>query len=251
MQNSSPRLLVSVQNASEAKVAAHAEACLIDLKNPQMGSLGRMEKMQAVECLREVRRISKSIPVSAALGELADGIGSLPEWKEFLSDSGLAFLKLGLARMRQDPDWMSRWTGFRDAVTPIKTKSGEAGENRAGWIAVAYADEQVAEAPPVDEVVAAAIATHCAGVLIDTFDKSGGGLLDHMTSATLNRIVRQIQRAGLLAVLAGKVRWDDLPTLKEIGPDVIAVRSLVCRDEDRRQEICSDAIERVKQILAS
>lgn len=239
------QLLVSVQNAAESRVAAEAGVGLIDLKNPSAGSLGRMDHLAIGECLREVRAVSAKARVSAALGELTEVEEGLLSGRAFLPESGLAYLKLGLSGMGSVSDWVSRWVRFREAVVP----SGS-GSSPPGWIAVAYADRRRAEAPQIEDVVSAAISTGCAGLLIDTFDKSGGGVLDYLDQERLLGVVRQVQEAGLLAVLAGKVGWNDLPTLKEIAPDIIAVRSLVCRDGDRRREIDVAAIHLLRERLA-
>lgn len=240
------QLLVSVQNAAEFRTVAQAGVRFIDLKNPDAGSLGRMERVKALGCLGGIRTTPSGAKVSAALGELAEEGEGLPDWRSFLPESGLAYLKLGLSRMRKVPDWVSRWVRFREAFVPPGSES-----NSPGWIAVAYADDRRADAPPVDDVVSAAISTGCAGLLIDTFDKTGGGFLDYLDRERLFKVVQQVQEAGLLAVLAGKVTWSDLPILKEIAPDIIAVRSLVCRDGDRRREIDADAIHKLLTRLVS
>src|SRR5262249_25687655 len=75
-----------VRSAEEAEIALWGGAALIDVKEPMHGSLGQATP----EVIAEVaRRVAGRRPVSAALGELTDFRGPIPE--------ALTFVKWGLS----------------------------------------------------------------------------------------------------------------------------------------------------------
>ena len=115
--------------------------------------------------------------------------------------------------------------------------------------AVAYADAEHCGAPELDLVVAAAIETGCAGVLIDTWDKTAGGLRDHVSMDQLESVRERTAAAGLLLALAGKVSLEDLPEVTRVQPDLVAVRSAACRDGRRDLEVEADRVRELADRL--
>src|SRR6516162_9005987 len=93
-----PRLLVSVRNATEAEAALAGGAHLIDVKEPARGPLGRADEATIAAV---VRRVAGRRPVSAAMGELAPnaGPGAPP---------GLAYVKWGLAGRACNAGWQEQ-----------------------------------------------------------------------------------------------------------------------------------------------
>ncbi len=164
-----------------------------------------------------VMQTTSKIPCSVALGELLE----LPKIAPSLPDA-VRWLKMGLSGCRHHPDWRERWSRARETIRP-----------HAAWIAVAYVDADAAGAPSIGKVLDAAIETRCSGLLLDTFSKTSGTLLDAVSLDELHKVTRTAQAAGLLVALAGRLRRCDLPTVLAVNPDVVAVRSAVCRGENR------------------
>src|SRR5262249_46962883 len=164
------KLLVSVRSATEAETALATGADLIDIKEPKRGSLGRADADIITSVLRAVdgRR-----PVSAALGELRDL--SIPAGSESDDPVGvavasgskgaLAFVKFGLAGCLSHLDWRGE---LEIIATEMQQPSGPA------LVAVAYADWELAQSPPVREVLEFAGRRPGGGLLIDTSDKADG-----------------------------------------------------------------------------
>ena len=79
------QLLVSVTDAGEARAALAGGADVIDAKNPRRGSLGAVTP-------RTLRAICAAVngrrPVSAALGDAADGPGIARAARAAISRSG-------------------------------------------------------------------------------------------------------------------------------------------------------------------
>jgi uncharacterized protein (UPF0264 family) len=227
------RLLVSVRDANEARLALAAGADLIDVKEPARGSLGRADDEAITAVLHEV---AACVPVSAALGELRDWPGDLV--RESTLDDALRFAKLGLAGCASLPDWPARWANALRSVAPRRT------------VAVIYADWQVAEAPSPHAVLAHARRHGCGAVLVDTFDKRAGGLLDHWRIAEVRDAINHAQSAGMLAVIAGSLDGRSIPQILSLSPDYVAVRGAVCRG-GRTGPLDGRSIEELRSLVVA
>lgn len=204
------RLLVSVRSAAEAAAALRGGAAIVDIKEPRHGSLGAADPQVWQAVLQEV---AGRAPVSAALGELAepDLVGRLPR------THGLQFVKIGLAGM-QGRDWRRLW---REAIEQTPSSVAQ--------VAVCYADARQANAPPWQEVLEEAAQNGCRAVLVDTFDKAGGDLFDHLPVTELHSIAAVACSARMPFVLAGALGLARLPLVRAVAPDYLAVRGAVCR----------------------
>lgn len=237
VETSSPRLLISVRNLEEARIARVAGVDLIDLKEPYRGSLGMVEMTIAEQIATEM----PDAQLSLALGELTD-------WNELRDipriPLSFRYLKLGLAQQSENPRWRQDWRELRQSVNECSGKS-------FGWIAVVYADADAARSPAPAEIIEAARETQCAGVLFDTWTKTSGSLADHLPIDSLESYIKAIQSAGMLAALAGSVREAHLPLLLPLGADLIAVRGAVCSANDRTAGVEAEAMVRFKRLLNS
>ena len=203
-------LLVSVRSAAEAEIALAGGADLIDIKEPSRGALGPADP----QVWDEVRRVvGDRAPVSAALGELlASGTEQLAR-----QCAGLAYAKIGLAGCHHRPDWILRW---RDAARAVPRGTAA--------VPVAYADWTAAGAPSPRVAVALAQWTTSRLALIDTFDKSAGGLLDHLTRQYLEELAVEARDVGVELVLAGSLDRAAIESLRELTPRYFGVRGAAC-----------------------
>ena len=221
-------LLVSVRSVDEARAALAGGAAVIDVKEPDRGPLGCAD----FEVCRAVRRaVPPGVPVSIALGELrewqAPGRSSPapgPPSPDLFA--GIAYRKLGLAGA--GPDWVEAWADLRRAWGP-----------GASWVAVAYADWARADAPHPDSVLDAALAaTDCAGVLVDTWDKTRPNPID----ASWGPWVARARRGGRRVALAGGLDAAAIARLAPLRPDLFAVRGAACRHGDRLAAVDPDRV---------
>jgi uncharacterized protein (UPF0264 family) len=214
-------LLVSVRSVQEAQAALAGGAAVIDIKEPDRGPLGQADP----RVWREVRAVvPAAVPVSVALGELHEwrrGGRRPPTAEEF---TGLAYRKLGLAGA--GPGWERDWADLRREWGP-----GPA------WIAVVYADWTRARAPHPAAIREAALAADdCAGILIDTWDKSRPGR--PAVDATWAPWVAEMRRGRpLLLALAGSLDEVAIARLAPLAPELFAVRGAACTGGDRRAAI--------------
>ena len=203
-------LLVSVRSGEEAITALGGGAQVIDIKEPSRGSLGAADPSVWQEVCR---RVGTSCTISAALGELvqdhpAERIGDL---------AGIRLVKIGLATCCELSDWPVRWRQVLDRL-PSDVQA----------VAVAYADHVRAASPDPQQVLSRALDYRCGTLLIDTFDKTSGGLFDVLPSHRLEQII-QVARAGSLQiVLAGSLDEESIQQALSFAPDLIAVRGAAC-----------------------
>lgn len=230
-----PRLLVSIRNLAEASIAIEGGCDILDLKEPSRGSLGMVEPKIAEEAVSGIG----NKPVSVAMGELSDWQNSetIP-----LVPSGATFCKLGLSGQALNSHWKQDWQNFRDRVDRVS-----AGSHR--WIAVVYADYQIADSPAPDEILEVAASTDCAGVLFDTFSKAKGNLFDCVSQDELLNWAKQIRSNQLLFAVAGSLRIVHVPQILPLQPDIVAVRGAVCIDRLRTSGIEAVRVRKLKQVL--
>ena len=212
---------MSVRSADEARAALAGGATVIDIKEPDRGPLGRAD----FEIWGAVRRaLPPTTLVSVALGELRewDGVeGPGPE-----PFAGLAYRKIGLSGA--GPAWVERWADLR-------RRWGQG----PPWVSVAYADWERAEAPHPNHVLDIALrAADCAGILVDTWDKSRPSPVDHSWHSWFARA----RDGGRLIALAGGLDAPALARLAPLGPDLFAVRGAACLGGGRRAPIDLDRV---------
>ncbi|TWU07042.1 hypothetical protein CA54_54470 [Symmachiella macrocystis] len=233
-----PQLLVSVRNEIEAEAALQGGCDILDIKEPARGSLG-MADIEAISAVADViQQQQVDVEVSTALGETTDWYAAAPP----ALPAGISYAKLGTAGLRPDLDWQQRWTGVR--------RQFELAANRnISWIAVAYIDWELADSPPPLEIVAAAAEAGCAGVLFDTFAKTGRGLFDWLSKPQLRALVNDIHSADQLVAVAGQIAAENVPTLIDFAPDIIAIRSAACAEGQRTNAIHAEAIRYFKTAM--
>lgn len=215
-------LLVSVRDRSEALDALEAGADVIDFKEPRHGSLGAVDAATLYEA---ATAIAGRVPLSAALGELLDA-PHYPEEPLIDLPVGIMWAKFGLAGCATRPEWGAllrrRFAALRRGVSGV---------------AVAYADWRRANAPAPDEVLACAVDAGCRAVLVDTWHKATGSLVDLWTRDECAAFISRIHDAGLLAVVGGSLSAPSIEYLMPTQPDYFAVRGAVCVANDETAAI--------------
>jgi uncharacterized protein (UPF0264 family) len=232
------KLLVSVANAREARVAVQGGVDIVDVKNPAEGALGA----PAPGMIARVRdTVPPEHPVSAAIGDLPNLPGSAALAALGAARSGAAYVKVGL------------WgTSTEEQAVAVLRAVREALDGDATVIAGAYADAERVPSPPLPPgaVVAAARRAKVGGCLVDTAVKDGRGLFEWLTPDALAALVAEGHAAKLEIALAGALRAEDLPTVRATGADIAGVRSAACRDGRRTAPLDAARIGRLQAMCA-
>lgn len=233
-------LLISIVNEEQARLVAESGAGWVDLKDPRRGPLGAADQDQQRAVLRalsgwpEIRR-------SVALGEISELAAGEP-WPQPLA--GFQFAKLGTAGVgaAESPgraasaEWSTRWLAWYHALPP-----GCCG------VLVAYADASTCQGLSLETALDFAAAHGLPYLLVDTFDKSAGGLAAILgRTGRWSQVSNWIERAreqGTRIVWAGQLTRGDAQALADWQADVVGIRSAVCRPNpqghvDRAGELC-------------
>lgn len=216
-------LLVSVRSVREADIALAHGADIVDVKEPQRGSLGRADDRVLLAVQRQA---AGRAVVSAAFGELQESPEPPP--RQFV---GLIKVGLSATDSQQIKDWF-RKCPFRQRVVPV-----------------AYADWQRAGGPPPQAVLELACSIKVPGVLLDTWHKDGSRLLDWLTMSCLKKLRRDADQMGLFLAFAGSLRLSDVPRLLELKPDILGFRGAACQGADRTQTLNPLAVARLAEAV--
>jgi len=164
-------------------------------------------------------------------------VGDLPMSAEVIADAiratsanGVDFVKIGLFGPCTHAD--------------ILKSLAAAGRTGIRVIAVLFIDQY----PPL-HLLDPLRAAGCAGVMLDTADKTSGGLFHHLNMETLAAFVRRGKELGLLTGLAGSLQLTDIPLLSALAPDYLGFRTALCQGGRRTSRLSATAIQRLRTKL--
>jgi len=229
-------LLISARSLQESKLIIAAGGKWLDLKEPSLGSLGR----PSLELIFEVLEldIPESIQISIAGGELKNWTLELDATLAATLPAR-AYLKVALS------DCIGTdWLGIAKRISLALVR-------RSQLILVHYADALNANAPSWDEVIESASSLGGKYVLIDTYRKETGGLLDHYSMERLGEMIESAKARKLGVALAGSLKLDQLQSLSNLQPGWIGVRGAICKKTNRTGDLCPDRLAQALAIFSS
>ena len=202
------RLLVSVRDAAEARIALRAGAALIDAKDPERGALGALPAPTVREIVRAIdgRAVTSAVAGDGTGVDLAGAVGAMAY---------------------AGPRWIKIAVGAASDTALAEAAAAAPGR----LIGVAFAEDSFCTTGLPSRLAAAGFS----GAMIDTRGKHGVGLRDFLSVATLAAFVAGCRAHGLMSGLAGSLRLADIPALARLGPDYLGFRGGLCRGGDRRQ----------------
>jgi uncharacterized protein (UPF0264 family) len=231
-------LLVSPRNIDEALEVIKSKADIVDCKNPLEGSLGAnhpgmIRDMKNLVVEKSNKLLSATIgdfphlPCSAALAALGAAY------------SGADIIKVGIMGSKNLDEAVSL---MKSVVNAVKDYN-----KRILVVAAGYADQKRLNTSPdpllIPDIAAKA---NCDIAMIDTAIKDGKGLFDFLNVESLIDFKNKAKKNNLTVALAGNLKLKDIKIIKEIGPDIIGVRSIVCTNNDRNNgEIREYLIEKL------
>lgn len=247
-----PRLLVSVRNPAEAEAALAGGCDLLDIKEPAHGALGMAAPATIAAIVVRIRSLHSSVPVSVALGEVAEweGMQTVPRLPAQIEYLKLGTAGLGTAGLGAEAGWAPRLVEVMHRFARGERETASDGKCASvKWITVGYADWEIARAPSPEEVIEGARECGSAGILIDTFSKKHGRLFDWLSIERLESLAALARRDGLEFALAGRLQISDLPRLALVGPDITGIRTAACRTGIRTGEVDVAAVRRFREAL--
>lgn len=233
------QLLVSIRNRNEITPALQGGCEILDLKDPFSGALGMVDAPTLLSISEAFLNQPVDIPLSMALGELIEwqGKGTFPS-----IPAEITYLKMGLSQTAGQHNWYARWLNLTKRIE-------EKNNTPFRWIAVAYADWKQANAISPQEVLAAAIESQCAGLLVDTYSKQGQSLLDSLSLDELGKLIEQARSHKLKIALAGSINLENLAALSDVSPDIIGIRGAACTGNQRTSGVQEQAVRNFRKQL--
>jgi len=221
----SVKILASVRDGAEAGLALAAGAHVIDLKEPSSGALGAVpiDMVRAV-----VKQIDGHALVSATIGDHALVPDIILEACTAWSATGVDFIKIGI--------FPGDLPGTLKVLAPLIAAGIKI-------IAVVFADGQIMWQQVLTPVAEAGFA----GIMLDTGDKTNGGLLTHLPVSVCGAFVKAARDHNLICGLAGSLTLKDIPILAPLGPDYLGFRGALC--DGGRSGTLSEA--RVRSVIST
>lgn len=234
------KLLVSVISPEEIGSCISGKADIIDVKNPQEGSLGG----HSPKIVNEIRGlVPENILLSAAIGDIKNKPGLIAQAACGLAHCKVNYIKFGLY------DSFS----LEQAIYLVKTTVDAVKSiNPAIKIVVCgYADAANHNIILPEAIPTVGIKGNADVVMLDTLTKEPNkGLFDYLNIEALERFQKEAAAGGLETALAGKLTMQDLATLKQKDLcDIAGVRTLVCEAGRRTANININKITQAMDLI--
>jgi len=227
------KLLVSVTDEKEAMEALKgADDIIIDVKNPNEGSLG-------ANFPHIIAKINKIVPngieISAAIGDMPNLPGTASLAALGTAMCGVDYVKVGLRGLKTK----------REAIYLMKNvvKTIKEFDKSIKVVVAGYGD--YTRAKTLDPMVIPEVAYEAGAdmAMIDTAIKDGKKLLNFLEVSYLKNFVKKAHKMSLMTALAGSLEKEDVGKIYKTGADVFGVRGAVCNSGDRvRGELKSNLV---------
>ena len=255
------KFLASVTTAAEARIAVAGGADIIDCKDPSEGALGALP----AQTVRDIRdSVGDACPVSATIGDLAGPVDAVVGAARAMAATGVDYVKVGffprsdakavIAALgaafpspvrRGARGRLSVTNGVITAAVPEMAAPGTAEPRTTSRLIGLLLADQEPDFGLIDEMARAGFA----GVMLDTAEKTTGGLVQVIPRYRLSLFVREVRRCGLMAGLAGALRLPHIGVLTSLSPDVLGFRGALCRGADRTSALDARAVAAVRQAI--
>jgi (5-formylfuran-3-yl)methyl phosphate synthase len=217
-------MLASVADADEAETADRHGVDIIDVKDVRTAGSADLALVRTI-----IDAVAGRRPVSAVIAEPELEPEAILRMAVAIADSGASYIKVGLYSQSK----------ARDCINALRPLAA-----RCKLIGLMFADHGADES--LIELMAQ---SRFSGVMIDTFDKDGGRLMDHFDIAAVGRFVDAVRSYGLMAGLAGSLEPPDIPRLLLAAPDVLGFRRALCTNQDRASRISPHALDIVRGLI--
>ncbi len=218
--------LASVKSLKEARIAFHAGADVVDLKDPTNGVLGAV----SLSTLREVARFI------AGRSLVSTTVGDLPSDPELISEAVAGVAATGVDIVK---------VGFFDGEnqTALLEALAKQAQNGIRIVVVLFADREPAPEHVFPKIAEAGLM----GAMLDTANKQGKSLRHYCTDQRLATFVKKGRELRLVAGLAGSLRIEDIEPLLSLGPDYLGFRGALCASGLRQNTLNPMAVRSVRR----
>ncbi len=228
------RVLVSPSNVEEAMECIKGGASIVDVKNPKEGSLGANFPW----VIKEIVKITKSHgrEVSATIGDL-DKAGTASLASFGIANLGVDYVKVGLFV-----------GGNEKAHEILKNVVKAVSDFDVKVVGACYADWKRSKTMHPLTLPEMASDADADGVMIDTALKDGRSTFDFMSFEDISEFIDLAHENGLFCALAGGLSWEHIELIKELKPDIIGVRTMVC-ENGRNSKINGELVRKLVRVI--
>ena len=236
------KLLISPRNLKEAEITINSGVDYIDCKNPDEGSLGANFPWIIKQMKKMINDREKQL-LSATIGDFPNLPGSASLAALGAAISGADIIKVGLKGPMNESQGIYL---MKNVVKAVKEY-----DDSIKVVAAGYADyTRMNSSLSYLSIPKVAAESGSDIAMLDTFIKDGKELFDFLSIDNLVEFVKQSKQQGLGVALAGNLKLESLPKIKQISPDIIGVRSVVCEGYDRTNGTIQDyLIQRLQDEL--
>tara|TARA_B100000029_G_scaffold503822_1_gene581536 strand:- start:303 stop:1022 length:720 start_codon:yes stop_codon:yes gene_type:complete len=222
--SSQTKLLVSFKSKEEISIENLSLVDILDLKDPSKGSLGSWK----IKSIREIIKIfGKKKEISATLGDVSDTRKIIKELRKF-DELKLNYIKFGIFSESQNQIENLMKKIYEEK---IKTK----------LVPVIFVDKIFIK-NWIFENFEKIKSFGFKDLLLDTYSKNSGNLLEICTINFLENFIDQSYKFSIKVGLAGKLKSDQIPKLLLLGPKILGFRSAACSNNDRNASISNSKI---------
>jgi uncharacterized protein (UPF0264 family) len=232
-------LLISPKNLEEAKtIVGTSDVRFIDCKNPIEGSLGANFPW-VIKGMKKLISENSTQLLSATIGDFPYLPGSASLAALGAVSSGADIVKVGLKGPKNEKQGIDL---MKNVVKAVKDY-----DKNKKVVVAGYADRsRMQSSPSYLEIPDIASKSGADIAMLDTYIKDGKGLFDFLNLEELIQFKNKTKKCNLDVALAGNLMKKDLDKIKEIKPDIIGVRSVVCDNYDRNNNIKVELIDDLK-----
>jgi len=218
------RVLVSVRNVDEAKIAFQAGVDLIDLKEPSQGAMGMVDPI----LIQQIKTtLPENLSLSMACGELCNvGIDFIP-----MLPREMFFYKFGLSQFLDTDSLVQKISELKELFEFLEFK--------ALIVPVLYADFHRANTMAPLKALKVLNYLRFTNVMIDTWGKDGSSLLDWFSIAEMLEFQSECKSQKCNYSLAGSLDLSKVKFLisEGVNPAWFGFRGAICKNRTRNQAI--------------
>jgi uncharacterized protein (UPF0264 family) len=222
-------ILISIKNADEAKeVRGIKGISIIDIKNPAEGTLGANHPW-VIEEIKEI--LNGEMEIAASIGDLDFKPGSASLAAFGAASLGLDYITASMYKIKSKED-------VKTMTSKLKKTLEESGSK---LIVAGYADfERSGSANPFEFL---SYAEGADLIMLDTWLKDGKNILDFISSEGLMDFKERSHDLGMDLIIAGSLRFPQLELIKEIEPDFLGFRGIICEKGSVKRGLVKKLVE--------
>jgi uncharacterized protein (UPF0264 family) len=226
------KVLISIKDGMEARAVAGVKGVdIIDVKNPLEGTLGANNPW-VIEEIKEI--LPSETQIAASIGDLDFKPGGASLAAYGAASIGLDYITASMFKIKRAEEVKTMTKKLLKALHEFKT----------GLIIAGYADfNRCSSIDPFEFLPSIEGADY---IMLDTAIKDGKNILDFITIDELKDFKERAHDLGLKLIVSGSIRYSQLQKIKEVMPDVVGFRGIVCENGTVKSELVSKLMRELR-----